>query len=200
MSPTGWTAQADGSILGTPDQSAVNRAAAASIKIWPSLANDPANPDRDRPAPHQPQGDRRADRRDDRRDPLRRLLRDQSRLRGDARPPTSPRSPPSFNSWRPRSTPAGRSSSSISFPHDFAGTNLFSAAYDIAAIGKAADLVDLMAYDQHGNGGTPGPVAGLDWDTAVLQADAAGPESGEHAARDPALRARVGKHRRRVLI
>ena len=27
-----------------------------------------------------------------------------------------------------------------------------------------------MAYDQHGDGGTPGPVAGLDWDNAILQA------------------------------
>ena len=55
-------------------------------------------------------------------------------------------------------------------PHDFAGVNAYSAAYDVAAIGKAADLVDLMAYDEHGDGGTPGPVAGLDWDTSILQA------------------------------
>jgi spore germination protein len=55
-------------------------------------------------------------------------------------------------------------------PHDFAGTNAYSAAYDVAAIGKAADLVDLMAYDEHGDGGTPGPVAGLDWDNSILEA------------------------------
>ena len=48
--------------------------------------------------------------------------------------------------------------------------NPYSAAYDVAAIGKVADYVDLMAYDQHGDGGTPGPVAGLDWDNAILQA------------------------------
>src|ERR1700686_4848745 len=44
VTPTGWQAQADGSILGTPDQSATGRAGAASLPIWPSLANDSTNP------------------------------------------------------------------------------------------------------------------------------------------------------------
>jgi spore germination protein YaaH len=54
-------------------------------------------------------------------------------------------------------------------PHGATGTNRFSAAYDVPAIGTAADVVDVMAYDEHGEGGNPGPVAGLDWDVAELQ-------------------------------
>ena len=84
MTPTGWQAQADGSLLGTPDQSAVSRAAAAGIPIWPSLANDP-DPTGDRSAPQQPQGGRRAHQRDARGDQVRRLHGHQRRLRGDAR-------------------------------------------------------------------------------------------------------------------
>lgn len=36
-------------------------------------------------------------------------------------------------------------------------------AYDLAAIGKYADLVCLMTYDQHTRWTTPGPVDGLPW-------------------------------------
>ncbi len=83
-------------------------------------------------------------------------------------------------------------------PHDFAGVNGYSAAYDVAAIGKAADLVDLMAYDEHGDGGTPGPVAGLDWDTLNPAGDAARPRPVACPARRAAVRPRVGEHRRRL--
>ena len=53
-------------------------------------------------------------------------------------------------------------------PHDTAGVNRFSAAYDVPALGAAADVVDIMTYDEHGEGGSPGPVAGYDWDIAQL--------------------------------
>ena len=36
-------------------------------------------------------------------------------------------------------------------------------AYDLKALGQAADLVSLMAYDQHTRWTTPGPVDGLPW-------------------------------------
>ncbi|HEV2327060.1 MAG TPA: glycosyl hydrolase family 18 protein [Terracidiphilus sp.] len=36
-------------------------------------------------------------------------------------------------------------------------------AYDLAAIGKAVDMVCLMTYDQHTRWTTPGPVAGWQW-------------------------------------
>lgn len=35
--------------------------------------------------------------------------------------------------------------------------------YDLAALGRAADYLQLMTYDQHGPWGEPGPIASLDW-------------------------------------
>jgi spore germination protein len=36
-------------------------------------------------------------------------------------------------------------------------------AFDFASLGKAADILQVMTYDQHGPWGLPGPVAGLNW-------------------------------------
>lgn len=47
--------------------------------------------------------------------------------------------------------------------------NGWSAAYDYAALGKAADLVVIMAYDEHWAGGPAGPVASLPWVEAVVR-------------------------------
>ncbi len=35
--------------------------------------------------------------------------------------------------------------------------------FDLAALGQAADYLQLMTYDQHGPWSEPGPVAGLEW-------------------------------------
>jgi len=169
MSPTGWTAQADGSILGTPDQSAVGRAAAASIPIWPSLANDPADPKATDQLLNNPKatarliGEMTAAIRYDGYSGIN--VDFEGMFAADKAPFTA------FVEQLATAVHARKAKLIVDIvPHDFAGTNEFSAAYDVAAIGKAADLVDLMAYDQHGDGGTPGPVAGLDWDTSILQA------------------------------
>jgi spore germination protein len=42
-------------------------------------------------------------------------------------------------------------------------------AYDYAALGRSADLLQVMTYDENGPWSKPGPVAGLDWVTACLQ-------------------------------
>ena len=41
-------------------------------------------------------------------------------------------------------------------------------AFDYAALGKAADFLQVMTYDEHVPGQPPGPVAGLDWMSADL--------------------------------
>jgi spore germination protein YaaH len=42
-------------------------------------------------------------------------------------------------------------------------------AYDFKAIANMADFVSIMAYDQHGDGTTPGPTAALPWVNQVIQ-------------------------------
>jgi spore germination protein YaaH len=54
-------------------------------------------------------------------------------------------------------------------PHKPNHLNFYSGAYDLASILQHADLVTLMAYEEHGPSTTPGPVAGLDWDRLLLQ-------------------------------
>jgi spore germination protein YaaH len=44
----------------------------------------------------------------------------------------------------------------------------FRDAFDYKAIGRAADLVVLMAYDQHSRGSAPGPIAGYNWVERVV--------------------------------
>ena len=58
----------------------------------------------------------------------------------------------------------------ISIPAKFVDypSDLWSGAYDYAAIGKAADQIILMTYDEHGLGTTQGPVASQGWVDRVI--------------------------------
>lgn len=44
----------------------------------------------------------------------------------------------------------------------------WSGAYNYQALGQAADLLMIMAYDQHWSGGSPGPIASPQWVDQVL--------------------------------
>ncbi|KUO78609.1 MAG: glycosyl hydrolase family 18 [Desulfosporosinus sp. BRH_c37] len=59
----------------------------------------------------------------------------------------------------------------ISIPAKFVDypSDLWSGAYDYAAIGKAADQIILMTYDEHGLGTTQGPVASAGWVDRVIK-------------------------------
>ena len=58
----------------------------------------------------------------------------------------------------------------VSIPAKFVDypSDLWSGAYDYAAIGKGADQVVLMTYDEHGTGTTHGPIASHDWVDRVI--------------------------------
>lgn len=58
----------------------------------------------------------------------------------------------------------------ISIPAKFIDypADLWSGAYDYAAIGKSADQVVLMTYDEHGTGTTQGPIASQGWVNRVI--------------------------------
>jgi spore germination protein YaaH len=169
LTPTGWQAQADGSLLGTPDEPAVARAGQAGLPIWPSLANDSTNPTATDKLLNSPKavsaliGDMTAA---IKYDGYKGINVDFEGMLGSDEAPFT-----AFVQQLATAVHARGAKLIVDIvPHDFSGVNQYSAAYDVAAIGKAADYVDVMAYDQHGDGGTPGPVAGLNWDKAILEA------------------------------
>jgi spore germination protein YaaH len=54
-------------------------------------------------------------------------------------------------------------------PHKPGHLNFYSGAYDLSSLFQHADLLTLMAYEEHGPSTVPGPVAGLDWDRQLLR-------------------------------
>ena len=167
VSATGWQAQADGTIVGTPDPSAVTRARSARLPVWPDLANDPTDADGT--------------------DSLLKSSQAVSALVNTTVNSAVDGGFPGIN-LDFEGMHAGDKDAFTSFvkslasalhshgeqltvdviPHGSTGVNQYSAAYDVPALGSAADFIDIMAYDEHGEGGSPGPVAGLDWVTEEL--------------------------------
>lgn len=58
---------------------------------------------------------------------------------------------------------------SLSLPAKTSDREWWYNGYDYKSLAKIADRVMIMAYDQHHNGGEPGPVAGNDWVERVIQ-------------------------------
>ncbi len=169
VSPTGWSAAPDGTLLGNPDPVAVARARARGVQIWPLVANDSNDPAATSA-----------------------LLVDQAAVTQLVSSIAQSAANAAYDGVhldfegvdgadKPALTALVRALAAALHkvgaklavdvvPHGVSGTNRFSAAYDDRAIGQIADVVNVMTYDEHGDGGSPGPVAGLDWQRAELAA------------------------------
>jgi spore germination protein YaaH len=163
VSPTGIHLNSDGSLSGSPDTTAVAAAAAHDVPVWPLIQNDASDTAG-----------------------IQSLLADPGAVSAFVQAAAALGYPgvhldiegvPADS--RDRLTALvqglagalhrdGRKLAVAIVPHKPGHLNEFSAAYDVQAIAAAADLVTLMAYDQHTGLTDPGPVAGLDWDRQVL--------------------------------
>ena len=167
VSPTGWQAQADGSLTGAPDPVAVATAEAAHRPDWPVLSNPPGNP----AAIAQLLGDQGAESR------LIQALAAQVRSLGlagvnldfEGVPGSDQSALTSFSAQLAAALHGEGAGLSVDVvPHAPGALNSASAAYDDAALASAADRLVVMTYDQHFAPDDPGPVAGLDWQAEEL--------------------------------
>ncbi|HEY2704013.1 MAG TPA: glycosyl hydrolase family 18 protein [Candidatus Dormibacteraeota bacterium] len=167
LSPTGLVAHQDGTLTGAADPPAVAAATAARVPVWPLIQNA--------------EFDSAA---------VAALLEDDAasgRLVGALRaaaseagytgldldfesvPPADRDHLSAFVSRLAAGLHAdGRRLAIAVVPHKPGHLNFYSGAYDLPALAGHADLLTLMAYEEHGPSTVPGPVAGLDWDRQLL--------------------------------
>jgi len=167
VSPTGVAIHSDGSLHGSPDAAAVATAAEHGLTVWPLLQNDAS----DSAAISALLEDAGA---------VKRFVSAARRLAAEGGFPGLhldiegvPEKDKAQLSGLVGALAAGlhadrRKLAVAVVPHKHGHLNVYSAAYDMAAISAAADLVTLMAYDEHTSLTGPGAVAGLAWDEQVL--------------------------------
>jgi spore germination protein YaaH len=162
-SPTGIRLDSDGSLTGAPDAQAVATAQSHGVPVWPLIQNDASDGAG-----------------------IAALLQDDaavSRLVSSATALGYPGLHLDIEGVPPDSRDRlttlvqrlagalhknGHKLAVAVVPHKPGHLNVYSAAYDLQAISGSADLVTLMAYDEHTGLSDPGPVAGFDWDRQVL--------------------------------
>lgn len=167
VSPTGVVAAPDGSLSGVPDAPTVSAAATRGLPVWPLVQNrdfDTAEASR---LLHDPGA-------------VDRLV---TALRGLAGEPgmggvdldvenVDPGDRDALTTLVQRLAAGlhadGHRLAVAVIPHKPGHLNAYSGAYDLGAIAAAADLVTVMAYEEHGDGTGPGAVDGLPWIEQVL--------------------------------
>lgn len=167
LSPTGWVAQPDGTLQGSPDAATLAAARAAGRRAWPLLANDPSNP----AATDQLLNDPTAEA------ALVTTLVGQVKSLGlgginldfEGVPGDDQNALTAFVRELAAALHAAAAGLSVDVvPHASGAVDAASAAYDYPALAAAANQIVVMAYDQHSAAGDPGPVAGLDWQAEEL--------------------------------
>ncbi|GAC1343404.1 MAG: hypothetical protein NVSMB29_16050 [Candidatus Dormibacteria bacterium] len=174
VSPTGWLAKGDGRLDGAPDAAAVLLAPGPDAsRVWPLLQNFGIDSAATSSLLHNDAALARlvssvVDA--SRRQGFGGVTLDFEGVNGDDRDQLS--------TFAERLGAAlhrdGRRFGVAIIPHKPGHLTSSSAAYDIPRLGRAGDLITLMAYDQHTEGTGPGPVAGLDWDGQVLRGSLTG--------------------------
>ena len=166
-SPTGLHIAADGSVTGEPGAPAVTAAAAHALPVWPLIQNDASDSAG-----------------------IARILEDgaaSQRLVSTAVDAAKAGGFPGLHldvegvpeadrdhlsalvgSLAGALHGTGRKLAVAVVPHKPGHLNVYSAAYDLKAISGSADLVTLMAYDEHTSLTGPGAVAGYTWDQQLL--------------------------------
>jgi spore germination protein YaaH len=163
VSPTGLHVSSDGSLTGAPDAAAVSTAADRGLPVWPLIQNDAS----DSAAIAAVLSDGNA---------VNRLVGSAVQLGYPGLHldlegvPATERDHLSVavRQLADRLHAAGRKLAVAVVPHKPGHLNIYSAAYDLHAISASADLVTLMAYDEHTSLTGPGAVAGLAWDQQLL--------------------------------
>ncbi len=191
LSPTGLVAHHDGTLTGASDPPATAAAVAGGVPVWPLVQNaefdsaavvGAAGGPEPRPgsssgrsAPPPPRGT---------------TAGSTSTSRACPRP-TATTSAPSSPGSPTGSTPTAGGSRSRSSPTSPATSTSTRARTTSPRSDQHADLLTLMAYEEHGPSTVPGPVAGLDWDRQLLQRQprpasaTAAPCSGCRSTRGP---------------
>lgn len=172
VSPAGVEVAADGSLVGAPDAAAVAVATARGLPVWPLVQNQGFDAD----ATHRLLGDPRA---------VDRLV---AGLRALAARPGFGGVQLDVEGMRREdrdgfSALVRRLATALAaeghqlvvdvLPQLPGHLGLAAQAYDLAAIAAVAPWVMVMAYEEHGDGTAPGPVAGLDWVEAAVTASLA---------------------------
>lgn len=166
-SPSGVRISSDGTLRGVPDDAAVATAAAHGLPVWPLLQNDAT----DSAGISALLGDAAA---------VRRFV-DSARRAAAAGgfaglhldiegvpEPDRDHLTALITQLGAALHADGRRLAVAVVPHKPGHLNVYSAAYDLRPISAAADLVTLMAYDEHTSRTEPGAVAGLAWDRQIL--------------------------------
>jgi spore germination protein YaaH len=173
LSPTGWEAQADGSLQGTPDPAALATAQTAGRPAWAVLANDQIGSSGIDQLLNSPTAE----------SALvaavvsgvRSLHLAGVNLDFEGVPGSDESALTTFAGELATALHAASAGLSVDVvPHTESGVNSASAAYDDPALAAVADYLVVMAYDENTAAGEPGPVAGLDWQTAELAGTLAG--------------------------
>ena len=178
LSPTGLVAHHDGTLTGAADPPAVAAADAAGVPVWPLVQNAEFDSAAVANLLEDPTAAGRMV------DALRAAAADGGYqgidLDFESVPPSDRDHLTGFISALAGGLHSdGRRLGVAVVPHKPGHLNFYSGAYDLRAIFEKADLVTLMAYEEHGPSTVPGPIAGLDWDRQLLRGSLADVPGGK---------------------